>query len=54
MTDRTPAFSITNPQPSLKKQALNALYAITTSVNNTKEWYGDLETIRIALESLDD
>lgn len=48
------AFRHPSSQPSLKKQALTALYAISTSANNTKEWFGDLETIRTALESLDD
>ena len=40
--------------PSLKKQALCALYAIATGADDTREFYQDLETIKQALESLPD
>jgi hypothetical protein len=39
-------------QPSLKEQALGALYAIATGADDTREFYQDLETIKQALESL--
>ena len=38
--------------PSLKKQALGALYAIATGADDTRELHQDLETIKTALESL--
>lgn len=38
--------------PSLKEQALGALYAIATGADDTREFYQDLETIKQALESL--
>ena len=38
--------------PSLKKQALGALYAIATGADDTREFHQDLETIKQALESL--
>ena len=40
--------------PSLKEQALGALYAIATGADDTREFYQDLETIKSALEQLDD
>jgi len=40
--------------PSLKKQALVALHAIATGANNAREQHLDLDTIRRALEQLDD
>ena len=44
---------ITSP-PSLKEQALGALYAIATGADDTREFHQDLETIKQALESLPD
>jgi hypothetical protein len=41
-------------QPSLKEQALGALYAIATGADDTREFHQDLETIKQALESLHD
>jgi hypothetical protein len=40
--------------PSLKEQALTALRAVALGANNAREQYLDLETIRQALEQLDD
>ena len=40
--------------PSLKEQALGALYAIATGADDIKEFHQDLETIKQALESLSD
>ena len=40
--------------PSLKEQALSALYAIATGADDTREFHQDLETIKQALESLPD
>ena len=40
--------------PSLKEQALTALHAVATGANDTREQHQDLDTIRKALESLDD
>jgi hypothetical protein len=40
--------------PSLKKQALTALHAIATGANDTREQHQDLDTIRKALEALND
>ena len=40
--------------PSLKEQALGALYAFATGADDTREFHQDLETIRRALESLPD
>jgi len=40
--------------PSLKEQALGALYAIATGADDTREFHQDLETIKTALEQLDD
>ena len=40
--------------PSLKEQALTALHAVATGVNDTREQHQDLDTIRQALEALDD
>ena len=40
--------------PSLKAQALGALYAIATGADDTREFHQDLETIKTALESLPD
>ncbi len=40
--------------PSLKSQALGALYAIATGADDTREFHQDLETIKSALEQLDD
>ncbi|MFZ9315708.1 MAG: hypothetical protein ACO24P_03715 [Candidatus Nanopelagicaceae bacterium] len=37
---------------NLKAQALTALFALATGADNTKEFYEDIETIRIALETL--
>ena len=43
------------PKPqSLKEQALGALYAIATGADDTREFHQDLETIKTALEQLDD
>jgi len=42
-----------NP-PSLKEQALVALHAIATGANDMREQSQDFETIRRALEQLDD
>jgi len=42
------------PPPSLKEQALTALHAIATGANNAREQYLDIDTIRRALEQLDD
>lgn len=38
--------------PSLKEQALGALYAIATGADDTREFHQDIETIKEALESL--
>ena len=38
--------------PSLKEQALTALHAVATGVNDTREQHQDLDTIRQALEAL--
>jgi hypothetical protein len=38
--------------PSLREQALGALYAIATGADDTREFHQDLETIKQALESL--
>jgi hypothetical protein len=38
--------------PSLKEQALTALHAVATGVNDTREQHQDLDTIRKALEAL--
>ena len=40
--------------PSLKKQALVALHAVATGANDMREQLQDFETIRRALEQLDD
>ena len=40
--------------PSLKEQALVALHAVATGANNMREQCQDFETIRRALEQLDD
>jgi hypothetical protein len=40
--------------PSLKEQALTALHAVATGANDTREQYQDLDTIRRALEALND
>jgi hypothetical protein len=40
--------------PSLKEQALTALHAVATGANDTREQYQDLDTIRRALEQLND
>ena len=40
--------------PSLKEQALGALYAIATGADDTREFHQDIETIKAALEPLDD
>jgi hypothetical protein len=42
-----------NP-PSLKEQALTALHAVAIGVNDTREQHQDLDTIRRALEQLND
>ena len=43
------------PKPvSLKEQALIALHAIATGANDTREQHQDLDTIRKALEQLND
>lgn len=42
-----------NP-PALKQQALTALHAVATGANDTREQHQDLDTIRRALEALDD
>ncbi len=42
------------PPPSLKLQALAALYAVVTGANDTREQRQDLETIRRAIEALPD
>lgn len=38
--------------PSLKEQALSALYAITSGADDTREFYQDIETVKKALKSL--
>ena len=38
--------------PTLKEQALGALYAIATGADDTREFHQDLETIKHALEAL--
>jgi hypothetical protein len=41
------------PKPSsLKEQALTALHAVATGANDTREQHQDLDTIRLALETL--
>jgi hypothetical protein len=40
--------------PSLKEQALTALHAVAIGVNDTREQHQDLDTIRRALEQLND
>jgi hypothetical protein len=40
--------------PSLKEQALVALHAVATGANDMREQCQDFETIRLALEQLDD
>jgi hypothetical protein len=40
--------------PSLKDQALAALYAVATGANDIREQHQDFETIRRALEALPD
>jgi hypothetical protein len=40
--------------PSLKEQALTALHAVATGANDTREQHQDLDTIRKALEQLND
>lgn len=40
--------------PTLKEQALTALHAVATGANDTREQHQDLDTIRQALEALDD
>jgi hypothetical protein len=40
--------------PSLKEQALVALYAVATGANDIREQHQDFETIRRALEALPD
>ena len=40
--------------PSLKEQALTALHAVATGANDIREQHQDLDTIRRALEQLDD
>ena len=43
------------PKPStLKEQALAALHAVATGANDTREQHQDLDTIRKALEQLND
>ena len=43
------------PKPlSLKKQALTALHAVATGADDTREQHQDFDTIRQALEALDD
>jgi hypothetical protein len=43
------------PKPlSLKEQALTALHAVATGANDTREQRQDLDTIRKALEQLND
>ncbi len=42
-----------NP-PSLKEQALIALHAVATGANDTREHHQDLDTIRRALEQLNE
>jgi len=40
--------------PTLKEQALAALHAVATGANDTREQHQDLDTIRKALEQLND
>jgi hypothetical protein len=40
--------------PSLKEEALIALHAVATGANDTREQHQDLDTIRKALEQLND
>lgn len=43
------------PKPSsLKEQALGALYAIATGADDAREFHQDIETIKTALEQLND
>ena len=53
LSDRIRAARRPKP-PSLKEQALGALYAIATGADDTGELHRDLETIKQALESLPD
>lgn len=47
--------SLRRPKPpSLKAQALGALYAIAIGADDTREFHQDIETIKTALEQLDD
>jgi hypothetical protein len=47
--------SVRRPKaPSLKEQALVALHAVATGANDMREQRQDFETIRLALEQLDD
>jgi len=47
--------ALTEPKPpSLKEQALVALYAVATGANDMREQHQDFETIRRALEALPD
>jgi hypothetical protein len=54
--DLLPSFrAARRPQPpSLKEQALVALYAVATGANDIREQHQDFETIRRALEALPD
>ena len=40
--------------PSLKEQALRALFAIATGADDTREFHQDIETIKTALDVLSD
>jgi hypothetical protein len=40
--------------PSLKRQALTALHAVAVGADDAREFFQDIETIRTALEQLDD
>jgi hypothetical protein len=40
--------------PTLKEQALGALYAITSGADDAKEFYEDVKTLKAALEQLPD
>lgn len=47
--------AVRRPKPqSLKEQALVALNAIALGADDTREFYQDIETIKSALEQLDD
>jgi hypothetical protein len=54
VVDRASAALAQPEPPSLKEQALGALYAIATGADDTREFHQDIETIKEALESQPD